>query len=440
MKRSTMFCNDTDTMPETEIVPTSALLSIPPPALRQSDVDPLLCGSQPLPTDSPPLLPSYSGINENNNLYDSWDRGMVNIDNDYNDNWAQFGPDGSSNHNDTTFHQHYQQVVNNKQESVEEEEDSRFLHCVTPKLQEDIAIDGGNNDHRQMNLGLISPNSEQLINQVLSTDPAYFDLLESATLAGSPANNCELMGDTFLAADDSQQSFSKNIQLLQEFQRQQQGSTTTASMQITVGTVAARALSPLQQPLNEAMSKFLSSSNMYPPPRGQQQQIFTTNTTTMITQSSISTIGAQTSILSSPEAMNQLELPLTATNTRKRNSSGNKEPCMSKNAQLARANREKKKEEWNMLIKRNSELEEENAALKKLKEELQLKVADRNTHIKRLETVLSALPNIATLCGVINRFDPSQQQPLPPTATSSVDNGSFSNSNKNHHYHNQHHQ
>ena len=83
---------------------------------------------------------------------------------------------------------------------------------------------------------------------------------------------------------------------------------------------------------------------------------------------------------------------------------GRKDKCMTRNAVLARQNREKKKCEYNQLVKINRELEEKNATLNKQVIEyknLADNLRERNTY---LEAIIQNLPTIANLVEHMSSF------------------------------------
>lgn len=84
--------------------------------------------------------------------------------------------------------------------------------------------------------------------------------------------------------------------------------------------------------------------------------------------------------------------------------SSRKEKCMSRNAVLARANREKKKHEQSGLQKRTEQLEEDNALWKKKYHELKesnQKLQERNNY---LEAIIQNIPQILNMVEHMNKF------------------------------------
>lgn len=71
-----------------------------------------------------------------------------------------------------------------------------------------------------------------------------------------------------------------------------------------------------------------------------------------------------------------------------------RQKCMTKNAILARQNREKKKSEQKSITKRLEQLEEENASLKKKCNEYKNSLDNANTRVMYLEAVIQNLPQI----------------------------------------------
>lgn len=107
----------------------------------------------------------------------------------------------------------------------------------------------------------------------------------------------------------------------------------------------------------------------------------------------------------------------TMTSSRK---AARKDKCMSKNAILARQNREKKKSEQHNLMQRVDKLEEENASLKKKNKELSDNNSNLVSRVRDLEAVIQNIPQIVNMVEHMQKFP-------GPSSTKASNSGANSN-------------